>query len=187
MPKRKAAPGLGDRLRQLRERLAIPSLAEMARRMGQNYGTYRKWELLNSAPAPETLKRSVQLLGVRDFERLFLWLVDGASVPPEWFLSAGPVPYEDPAAASFPLSASPTPTAHPAVRPLVGSPPRSSLPWRALEFLVQQGRQAQERGDVREAASLEGEILSLICPRCLAGRHVPPQGGAVGTHEGRTQ
>lgn len=154
MPKRAPSPGLGERLKRVRLRLGDTNLADFARRIGQNYTTYRQWELFDAAPSAETLKKMCRMLNVQGWQSLFLWLCDGVGDPPPWLESKDPVP-----------EATAADDAEPAVaRPPTPSPRKFPIPWRALEVLVQQGRQADERNDKDELKKIEAAVRELVWP-----------------------
>jgi transcriptional regulator with XRE-family HTH domain len=155
MPKRAPSPGLGERLKRVRLRLGFQNLADFARKIGQNYTTYRQWELFDAAPSAETLKKTCRLLQVKGWPQLFLWVCDGSGDPPSWLENTDePIPEatEDDEEEALPP------------RPSVTGVRRVPIPWRALEVLVQQGRQADERKDQDEVRKLEAAVRELVWP-----------------------
>src|SRR5205823_2925120 len=53
-------------------------------------------------------------------------------------------------------------SSRPSSRPPLRAPAPRTLPWRALQTLVQQGRRAADRGDQEELAKIEEELLDLV-------------------------
>lgn len=116
MPKRERAPGFGDRLTRVQERLGIESGAEMARRLGVRQQRYHTWLAQDGQPATITLKQAVKRLGVWGWKDLLSWLADGEDAPPAWL--------DDPALDPFAPAASspePTPTGPGGLRPAMPS------------------------------------------------------------------
>jgi transcriptional regulator with XRE-family HTH domain len=154
MSKRAPSPGLGERLKRVRLRIGDQNLADFARRIGQNYTTYRQWELFDAAPSAETLKKMCRALGVKSWRQLFLWLCDGVGEPPAWLEADGAVPQAGDDEDDDPLPA----------RPAVTGGRRVPIPWRALEVLVQQGRQADDVNDQEHVKKLEAAVRELVWP-----------------------
>lgn len=167
MPRREAAPGFSERLKRVRKRLGHDSVAEFARALGLPYMTYRKWEVLGSAPAPHTLKHAIKLLGVQQWELLFFWLCDGVGELPWWFDKEVPVPgAKDPLPKEVLEAQSPS-------MPRFVSRPDGPMPLFSVEMLAQRARLAHERGDVKEAESAERELINVMTPWCGPVRAKP--------------
>lgn len=116
--------------------------------------TYRQWELFDAAPSAETLKKTARLLGVAEWRQLFLWLSDGVGEAPSWLDGKDPVPEAGDDEDEEPLP-------H---RPSVTVSRRVPVPWRALELLVRQGREAEEKGNPEEVKEIEAAVRELVWP-----------------------
>ena len=154
MSKRAPSPGLGERLKKVRHRLGYQNLADFARKIGQNYTTYRQWELFDSAPSAETLKKASRDLGVAEWRQLFLWLCDGVGDPPSWMNGKGDVPPAPEEDDDDTLPERPPMTGRRVV----------PIPWHALELLVQQWREAEGRKDSEAVKKIETAVRELVWP-----------------------
>jgi transcriptional regulator with XRE-family HTH domain len=165
VPRRRSAPGFGERLRTLRLRLGYSTAADFARKMGLSYPTYRQWEVFNSAPSTATLMTAVRALEIPDWERLVFWLAAGEGSPPPWLTAEGALERGLRPGSVAPSGASDNGSA--AGKSAVTFANGASLPWRSIEALAQQARSAQAKGDEQDLTAIARELLNLLRPHLV--------------------